>query len=139
MKFCFYTFNTCNYTINISAALHFSCNSATHLRLSATHFLRHTTNYFTHKTLSSKNLSVPLRKHINSKYKTILGYTRKHLLTKRNTSQPATKRPKGNRAHPGAARGKYIMATMPSRVTAPSCKQRSLQFSTYHHISRCTS
>ena len=49
-SFCYYTLNTCNHSLNKSAALHFSCNCATHLLLSATHLLLHTTHYFKHKT-----------------------------------------------------------------------------------------
>ena len=56
-SFCFYTLNTCNHSLNKSAALHFSCNCATHLLLSATHLLLHTTHYFIHKTLNSKMTS----------------------------------------------------------------------------------
>ena len=53
-SFCYYTLNTCNHTLNKGAALHFSCNFATHLLFSATHLLLHTTHYYIHKTFSSK-------------------------------------------------------------------------------------
>ena len=45
-SFCFYTLNTCIHSFNKNAALHFSCNCATLLLLSATHMLLHTTHYF---------------------------------------------------------------------------------------------
>ena len=55
--FCYYTLNTCNDTLNKSAALNFSCNCATHLLLFAAHLILRTTHYFIHKTLSSKMIS----------------------------------------------------------------------------------
>ena len=48
LSFCYYTLNTCYHTFNKSAALHFSCNCATHLLLSATHLLLHTISYVSH-------------------------------------------------------------------------------------------
>ena len=54
-----YTLNTCNHTLNKSAALHFSCNWATHLLLSSTYLLLHTISYIRHY-IQKWNLSIPL-------------------------------------------------------------------------------